>query len=491
MTTNERSFDAVIPPAQRRELQQKFEQASRCTQQGGNGHDQAHELLTECLQVDPGNVLYVNAMLENLVTKFGGDPKNAGRLGFFSGKSGFKKAASECNWTVVFDSIPQMLKHNPWDVEVLDIAARACAAVSLNAAELRFLQHALTVAPNSVTLLKQSAEALARGGRFEEAIERWQRVEELDPFDDDAPRMIGVLTLEKTRLQDEDSDEDDEEEEDTVVIYDDEDEDDDADIELEIVTEQPSGAAPKKEPPASALTRRQELERAIRNFPEVEENYLELADVYLEQNRSFEAERTLMKAINISGDFRVLEKLEDVNMLRAQEKVDIARQRAAEEKSDEARQLVEQLLDEKRRLEMEVYRSRCERYPNDKELKFQLGRRMKEMGKFRDSVDWLQAGLELPERQAEASLEIGECLQRFKLFPKALQCYRQAVQLAATSDKLNDCRKRALYRAGVLAESMQLTDSAKQYFEELLKLDSSYMDAKSRLDSLSGMGNNV
>jgi tetratricopeptide (TPR) repeat protein len=106
------------------------------------------------------------------------------------------------------------------------------------------------------------------------------------------------------------------------------------------------------------------------------------------------------------------------------------------------------------------------------------------LGNHRQALEPLQAGLEVPEHRAAASLEIGEILQRYKQFPRALQCYRQAVQLASNAPPNEECRRQALYRAGVLATAMGVVDSARHYLTELVRADPNYKDAKSRLDKL-------
>jgi tetratricopeptide (TPR) repeat protein len=178
-------------------------------------------------------------------------------------------------------------------------------------------------------------------------------------------------------------------------------------------------------------------------------------------------------------------------MLRAKEQVEIAEQRAAQEGTEEAHEQVEKLREEQARLEFEIYKNRCDRNPDDASLQFQLGVRLKRLGNFRESLDRLKAGLEVPEHRASASLEIGEILQRYQQFPRALQCYRQAAQLAVGNPGATECRKRALYRAGALATIMKLTDSARQYLEELVKMDPNYLDAKSRLDKLAEMSEDL
>ena len=92
-----------------------------------------------------------------------------------------------------------------------------------------------------------------------------------------------------------------------------------------------------------------------------------------------------------------------------------------------------------------------------------------------------------PDLRAAASFEIGEILQRFKQFPRALQCYRQSAQLAAANEGQIEWRKRALYRAGVLALSMKVLDSSEQYFAALADIDPNYKDVRTHLDKLAEM----
>jgi tetratricopeptide (TPR) repeat protein len=303
-------------------------------------------------------------------------------------------------------------------------------------------------------------------------------MEELDPFNAEPARMIAALTLKKARQTD--AREGDEDEQPAPA-------DDVAPPETASSSpqqESPSTATRPKPPRPLVLTRRQQLEQEIANRPQEESNYLELADLLLAEHRTYEAQRALTRALEVSRDLRIVERLEDVNMLRAKEQVKLAEEQAGMERTQEARDDVDRLREESYRLELEVFRNRCHRYPDDKRLKFQLGLRLQQIGSFREAIEPLQAGLEFPDLRAAASLEIGEILQRHQQFPKALQCYRQAAQMAAGDDGQQDCRKRALYRAGVLAAAMTLNDTARGYFWELVKMAPDYRDVRTRLDKL-------
>ncbi|NLF70273.1 MAG: hypothetical protein GX575_14635 [Candidatus Anammoximicrobium sp.] len=325
------------------------------------------------------------------------------------------------------------------------------------------------------------AQSLARAGRFDEAIACWRQLEELDPFSAEPARMIAALTLKKTRQTDrEDADDSTEDSRSTPANDGVPPENVSAPAQLE----SPSMAEAPRPLRTLVLTRRQQLEQEIANRPHEESNYLELAELHLAERRTYDAQRVLMRAREVSRDVRILERLEDVNMLRAKEQVKLAEERAATERTKESRDEVERLRQESYRLELDVFRNRCHRCPDDKRLKFQLGLRLQQIGSYREAIEPLQAGLEFPDLRAAASLEIGEILQRHQQFPKALQCYRQAAQMAAGDEGQLDCRKRALYRAGVLAAAMTLNDTARGYFTELAKMAPDYRDVRTRLDKL-------
>jgi tetratricopeptide (TPR) repeat protein len=321
---------------------------------------------------------------------------------------------------------------------------------------------------------RQLAEYHASQGEFGKAIACWQQVERLEPLADDAPQMIAALTLKHARQKPTAGGSGNGSEGDGP-----------AQRETDAV------AGPTLERRQVVFSRRQELEQAIRNNPEDEQNYLELAELHLAAGRTYDAQRTLSKAFDVKADPRVLERLEDVNVLRAQELVDLAQQRAAEENTSKALEALQERRVELEQLTLDVTRARCERYPYHGQLRFQLGMQLKRRGELKPALDHLQGALADPRCRASASLAIGEILQQYKQFPKSLQCYRQAAQLAACDGDQTDTRRRALYRAGVLATEMQLFDSARAYFSELVRIDPAYKDAATRLDKLAEIGDNL
>jgi tetratricopeptide (TPR) repeat protein len=458
-----------VSPALRKRLQQCYEHGTKLFSQETYDFDYSHSLLLECVTGDPGNATYVDAFLQNLQRKYKNNKRGA--LLAFGGKGPFKKALAKKAWAEVLKLGPDVLKNNPWDVSTLRGMARGCAEFSFTDAELRYLKNALVPNPKDPEVNKHCAQSLARIGQFDQAIICWQRVDEARRGDDEAQKMISELQIAKTMgrggLGGNEARRN-------------------AAKAAQAAAEAPT--AVENAPPDSPRreirrTQRQELEQDIVHRPADLDAYFELAELHIREQRLGEAAHVLAKAQAVSGNsLKVQERLEDVEILRKKEQLQVAERRAESEATDAARQLAEQLREDLHRIELEVFDRRSQRYPEDLELKFQLGLRLKRMGKFREATEPFQLAMALPERRSYAALEVGECLQRLKKYDRALEYYQAAAE-ERSEDRI-EVRKLALYRLGLLAEGLKNDTVAEHGWEQLVALDPRYKDAASRLDKL-------
>ena len=458
----------VVSTSLRRRLQSCYEKAIKLTEQDEYDHDYVHTMLTECVMRDPNNLVYVESFLDNLAAKYNNNKRGA-RLKGFGGKGAFKKLVSKEEWAEILKSGPDLLKTNPWDAQILRAMADACAAFHYNEVELRYLKNALEGKPKDPDVNRHCARSLERMGIFSQAIACWHRVEEACPKDPEPPKMISDLTvrqrsgnnpeLEATRSRAK------------------------ANEAKARSTPSPSMAPPEEEPVERQieLTKRQELERALVENPSDIDTYLELAELHVGEQRPNDAERVLQKALQASGNNpKVREKLEDASIESAKQQVVIAEQRLASKRTEESVGLVKKLKSDLNRLELEVFNSRAQRYPDEHEFKYELGLRLKRAGNLDQAIDQLNAARADKALSCLATIEIGECLQHAKKYGKAL---RQYLSAAESADE-NDQKKLALYRAGVLATGLREFDLARRSLTELVELDSGYKDATARLDKL-------
>jgi tetratricopeptide (TPR) repeat protein len=463
----------AISPALRRRLQQIHEHAQKLFQQEKYDFDYAHSMLVECVTQDPGNLVYLETMLQNLHRKYDNNKRGA-RLKGFGGRGPFKKAVAKKDWKEVLHCGPDLLKTNPWDVSTLRGLADACAAYGYHDVELRYLKNALDAKPHDAEVNRHCALSLARMGRYDQAIACWHRVDEIKRGDKEAQEMMSELQIEKTRQK-------------SAVAG------DDAKkgrlrraptAESEQVPEEKSDEEPRRR--EVQLTPRQQLEQQLVNNPADREAAFALAELHVAEHRLPDALRVLRKLLAATGnDLTVQERLEDVEILRKKHQVEIAERQAEKETDPQAKQLAEQLRADLNRFEWEIFLARSERYPQDLELKFQLGLRLRRLHRYDEALECFQASRHLPARLPHSLLELGECWQRKKEYDTALERYRQAAEQAG-EDQI-PLKKVALYRVGLLATGLKNLDAAQRHLEELTALDPNYKDAAARLDKIREM----
>ena len=485
--------DQGLPPAVRQRLQKCYETGVKLWKTDKN-HDYAHAMFAQCVAQDPANLVYVEAMLDNLQAMFGGSPKNVGRSLSFGGNRPFKKAVAQKEWREVLKLGIELLLANPWDIATLRAMADACAALRFNEVELRYLKNALDSNARDPDVNRHCARSLARMGQYDQAIACWHRVEELVRGDDEAPRMISELSLQKTRH--------------AAGIT------DDVPVRprsgpaketakgnattptappaTERATEGATPSTPAEPRAEIRLNPRQKLERMIRDNPSDLEPYLQLAELLTREERFGDAEQTLTRALAVSGgQMHVQEQLEEAQMRRARARCRVAEQRAQTSNTDEARDLVRQLRDASHRLEFEIYQQRAQRYPQDWGIQFELALRLKRLANYEAAIPCFQAAVADENRWAAAHLEIGECHQQLRRYAPALAAYTAAASdRAGKSEREQEAQKLALYRAGILATALKNTPQAVSYFDQLVQLDPLFRDTQTRLDKLRSMGDN-
>ncbi len=464
----------VVKPAMRRQLQDCYERGTKLSEGDKVDHDYANTMFTQCVVNDPGNLVYVEAFLANLGKKYESNKKKAKIKGFGS-RGPFKKALSKKDWRQLLKVGPDLLKQNPWDVPTLRGMADACAAFGYNETELRYLRNALDADPNDVDVNRHCGTSLARMGQFDQAIACFHRIEEINPKDTEATKMVGLLTEDKARVASGRPPK-------TIKPIARRKKKTDETEETPQAENEPQEVEEEKKPREIKLTPRQELERKLVDNPSDIDSYLKLAELLQNEDRHGDAERVLTKALGASGnDLKIQELLEDAQVKRMQHQLAIAEKRADVEQTDQATLLAKQMKQELNRREVAVFGSRVERYPTDHKLKLELAVRLKKDGNYGEAAKYLMTAREDLTIKAQATLEAGECLQHQKKFANALQFYGRAAELA--EDDL-DIKMKALYRAGVLSIGLKELDKAEAFLRELARIDDNYQDVAARLDKI-------
>ena len=115
-------------------------------------------------------------------------------------------------------------------------------------------------------------------------------------------------------------------------------------------------------------------------------NYLELAKLHEGNDELQEAEGILRRALSVSGnDLKVRERLEAVQVRRAKHQVASAEKQFAAKRDEESQQLVLQMREQLNRLELGIYQSRSERYPDERRYRYELAVRLKRAKNFEEA----------------------------------------------------------------------------------------------------------
>ena len=462
----------LISPKLRQRLSSCFDHAIKLSEGDDCDCDYVHTLLAQCVSADPSNLVYLEAMFKNLQRKYNNN-KKGGKIRASKAKAALKKTLAKEEWILAVRMAPDVFHANPWDVHSLRGIAQACEHLKFNEVELRYLKMALDGAPKDAEVNRHCAKSLSRMGQFDMAIACWHRVEESNKNDQEAPRAIATLSLEKARDQ--------------VGLEDDEEEEKKKEQQA---TKKESKKIPppdedSAEPPSHSIERspRQHLEQAILDDPTDVKNYLQLAGIHTEAGRHDEAEQLFKNALDCSGgDLAIRAELENAQMTTARARLAIAEKQAQAEQTQSNVELAQQLRSDLIRLETQIYSTRSERHPNDLALLIELGIRLKWSGQFAEAIASFQRAAKGKTLKCRANLEMGECFQRARKYEKALVCYERALKRALPENE--EHRRLTLYRAGVLAAGLNQIDRAKAWFAELLEIEPGYRDTASRLDKL-------
>jgi tetratricopeptide (TPR) repeat protein len=453
--------------------------------------DYAIEMFSLCVVGDAASPAYAQALLGSLRQKFGG--KKAGGLASIlsgGGGRGLKKFAAAGQWQDLIKQGVTTLKSTPSDQGCLLAMADACGNLGFNDSQRVYLKAALDAAPKDAEVNRQCAAFLAGQGEFDQAIACWVRIRDVKGLRDEAEKEIARLQVEKTivagrGLAGRAAPAGSPQAAAKPAAGGSASAESGSSIEPGESAPRPASATPAESsaPASSDAERIAALRRAIAGNPTGIDDYLELADLLERHATVSEAEQVLAQALAASGnDLKVQEHIEDRHIRWSRHRVMLAEKRLAEDASPQNQQLVARLKAEHVKREIDVYAARCARYPENVLWKYELAMRLKASGNHAEAIKHFQGVLQDPRRKGAVALELGECFQKIRQYELAMQNYKAAVD--SLTDRETDLRKRALYRAGVLATGLGDTDSGRRYLADVASLDFGYRDVRERLDKL-------
>ncbi len=443
-----------LTPAKQSRLEKVFEVAQKkaSTASTPTDFDYASDLLYQCCTGNPGNPIYIRAYIENLQKKYGNNKKGSTLAQFKErgSRAAMKKALAQETWHEVIPHGLKVLTVNPWDTQTLIGLATASGKLGDKDCELFYLQSALMGAPKDPVCNRLYAITLTERGLIDQAIVFWHRVEEALPSDEEAKRAVAFLTVEKARSRGEFNVDDDKTKKDRIL------------------TQQQAEA-----------TLEQKLLRQIEKDPKNLARYLELSQMYINDERFKECEELLAKAYEVSdGNVDIREKWEDAELRHLRQKISLAQ-------NPEVKKKLQAEYFEK---DVEVYKNRVVRYPNNLAFKYELGYRYMLTKRYAEAIRELQAAQNDPRRKGACMLALGQCFQSIKQYPLAMSHFELAIQ--EIPDRDADNKKRSLYMAGRLAMALKDFPKATKHLTTLASHDFTYKDVSTLLDKIAKLREN-
>ncbi len=130
--------------------------------------------------------------------------------------------------------------------------------------------------------------------------------------------------------------------------------------------------------------------------------------------------------------------------------------------------------------ELQEYSERAENYPTDLVIKFELGRRQLQAGKYDDAIGSFQQAQRDPKRHHLALNYLGQTFAKKGWYREAADTYKKALGADLIDSKAMELR----YSYGDVLEKMGDLESAQAEFSSVAQMDFNYKDVRERLETV-------
>ncbi len=129
---------------------------------------------------------------------------------------------------------------------------------------------------------------------------------------------------------------------------------------------------------------------------------------------------------------------------------------------------------------LEECKSRAEKYPNDLQIRFELGQLYFKTGKIGEAIQELQKAQNNPHRKLQAMGLLGQCFAQRGMNDMAARKLQDALKEKLTFD---DEKKDLIYALGCVLEKMGKAEEAIEQFKQIYEVDIGYKDVSAKVDA--------
>ena len=433
--------------------------------------DYAIQMLVQCTQLVPGNLLYRQTLygtLREKKYKNNGSGASMASMRLMGVRSKIKKARTAKNWTDMDQAAVEGLTVNPWDGQVNADLGEASQNLGNDDVALLAYEFAVKADPKSKDFWKGLAEAKKAKHDYTGSARCWMEIYKLDPLDGQARSMANAMESEgaiwKSKLD-------------------------------QATTTRPgvqlgygdSVSGNREEAvvgPGESVEA--DLQRAIRKDPANKDNYTKLADWYRREGKLKEALEWFTKGYEVSSDPSIKEQAEDVQLDMVRKNLDAARQQA-KRKPDDAHleEGVKALTKELLQQEIDVFTRRVDTHPKDLRMKFELAQRLIRVRQFPTAIKLLQQASADVRMEGPVLLTLGRVFLQQGQNSLAQRQMEKAVERFSAADtpkEFVECH----YWLGRLTEDAKDLEAAEKHYTEVIAVEFDYKDAHERLMKIQG-----
>ncbi|GIW78758.1 MAG: hypothetical protein KatS3mg105_0565 [Gemmatales bacterium] len=451
-------------PEQRRAAVGQFERAQQVVARGE--YDYAIQLLLSCCKIDPANLIYRRALRQVEKNKYKNNLRGStlAIITTSAARARLKSAKRARDYLKVLEYGEEVLTKNPWDIGAQMDMAAAAEMLNLMDVAVWILEQARQKDPKNATVNRTLARLYEKRGNFTQAIQLWELVKEADPRDVEAHHKAKDLAASDTIIR--------------------------GNYEQVVTGEQPSLPTQKPQPggqpdtpevPSTEAEAQTLYSKALAD-PTNPAPWLNLVNYFRKADRFEEARRALQDGLKATGNhFDLSAAAMELDIAAFQRDLDLTLAKLQEKPDDEALlEIRDRLIKEINSLELELYRKKADRYPTDRQLRFELGVRLLRAGQLDEAIRELQALRTDSRFQWKALMYLGYCFKNRKNWRLAQRNFEEALQQLPAADTEN--RKAILYElakgyatAGDLNQAIDLA-------HDLANIDFNYRDIGKLLD---------
>lgn len=468
-----------LPPPNaehRRVAAERFDRANQVIATGD--YDYGIQLLITCCKLDPASMLYRQTLRRTQKAKFNNNMRGS-RLAMVTTartRARMKSAKRGREYLAVLEHGEEVLSRNPWDLGAQMDMAEAADALGLLDIAIFMLDQARQKYPKDPTLNRALARLFEKRGNFSHAITLWQLVKEAVPSDLEAAHKAKDLAASETIQR--------------------------GQYEESLSGEKPAlqtGSHKKLEvQPVDKVTRETSavLSRIEAN-PTDASLYLQLASVYRKFNQLDRARAALEQGLGPTGsNYQIMVEIMEMdldpfrrNLLIAEEKLKAKTAAPTPDDDDDEeegpsledlRKIRLRLMKEINSREIELYRLKADRFPQELSHRLELGYRLMRADQIDQAIVELQLARRDPKLVGRAALYLGFCFKRRNNWRLAQRNFEDALAQLPETDEAN--RKEVLFQlaqghaeAGDLGKAIDLG-------HDLANLDFAYRDIGRLLD---------